>query len=360
MNKLKNSLRIIGALAAKDISAALKNKNTLSNIIVVLLTVVFYKYLPTIFSDELPSLLVYDAGSSELIAGMEYNASFEAYIYDSQAVMEDQLVGGDIPELGLVVPADFDSLVEEGAVVELNGYFNHWISDAEADELVQLFETELGQTVGRTVQLDVMRNNVYPSEDSWGISVTASIAVLLAVTIVGITTIPHLMIEEKESKTLDALMVSPATPGQVVAGKAVAGLLYSLLGAAVALALNARVFNHWGIAILGVVSVSLFSAALGILLGTLLEVKQQIITWGFLLMNILLVPAFLSIMSDLLPPAVITAVSVIPTVMAARVIRISAWNHAPLGSFLPQIGFILAWTTALLLVEVWVLRRKDK
>ena len=70
--------------------------------------------------------------------------------------------------------------------------------------------------------------------------------------------------------------------------------------------------------------------------------------------------AFLAVLPELLPQVVVDVVSWIPTVMAMRVMRISAWNHASVGAFLPKVGYILAWAVALVLVEVWLLRRNDK
>jgi ABC-2 type transport system permease protein len=59
---------------------------------------------------------------------------------------------------------------------------------------------------------------------------------MFAVTIMltmGILLVPTLMLEEKQTRTMDALLVSPASISQVVIGKAIAGFFYILVTAAI-------------------------------------------------------------------------------------------------------------------------------
>ncbi len=58
------SFRIIWAIAAKDISDAIKNKTSLGIIISTLLMIVFLRFLPTLENGStLPRLALYDAGT---------------------------------------------------------------------------------------------------------------------------------------------------------------------------------------------------------------------------------------------------------------------------------------------------------
>ena len=60
-NNFKSNLRIILAIAWKDILLGWKNKVILSSIITSLFLVIFYAYLPDLTrSDELPLLVLYD------------------------------------------------------------------------------------------------------------------------------------------------------------------------------------------------------------------------------------------------------------------------------------------------------------
>ena len=54
----------------------------------------------------------------------------------------------------------------------------------------------------------------------------------------GIFLVPSLLFEEKETKTMQALLVSPASIGQVVVGKALAGAFYILVTAVMMFAIS--------------------------------------------------------------------------------------------------------------------------
>ena len=66
--------------------------------------------------------------------------------------------------------------------------------------------------------------------------VTTTLAIALLT--IGILLSPLLIIEEKESHTFEALLVSPASFTQVIAGKALAGASYCLIAALAVLLLT--------------------------------------------------------------------------------------------------------------------------
>ena len=79
--RFASKLRVIWALAAKDILDALRGKATLSNIAMILLVMAAYRLAPGWFySDDRPNLLLYDAGSSSLPAALEDSALLDLYV----------------------------------------------------------------------------------------------------------------------------------------------------------------------------------------------------------------------------------------------------------------------------------------
>lgn len=359
MNK---NLRIVWAIAAKDIVDALKNKNTLTVILVVLFMIAFYRFMPTLESGgQLPNVLIYDAGASSLVTALEGSSRLKLYPrYTSQEQMESDLANWDVPELGLVVPADFDRALASGEPVELAGYVLHWVSDSQANELRTLVETEIADRLGKPVRINLEGNIVYTRKDSTGLALTATVSVIFTLVMVGISLIPNLMIEEKRTKTLDALLVSPAGSGHVVAGKALTGLFYGLTATAVALACNAALVTHWALTVLAAVCGALFVVSLGLLLGSLTENRQQLTLWAWVLILPLLLPVFLSIMDDLLPATAIAVMRWIPTVALGRVLRVSFAARAPLADFGPELALIVGCTALALGAVAWLVRRSDK
>jgi hypothetical protein len=99
---------------------------------------------------------------------------------------------------------------------------------------------------------------------------------------------------------------------------------------------------------------------LGLLLGTLFGSRQQLTLWGFLLMNVLLLPMFLVIMDDLLPPAVVTILHWVPTSVTAWLVRASFLPRPPAGQVLLRLGYVLAWAAAMYALGAWRVRRLER
>lgn len=327
----------------------------------VLFVILSYRCLPLLESDDiLPCLAVYDAGNSGLVAMLDDEPAFDVFEAVSQEQMVRYLGMKDYVVVGLVVPADWSQQVAADGPLRLDGYVVHWASATAAAEQRDWFEQQLGVLLDRTVEINLEGHTVYTEEDSRGMAFLAALTLVLAVTMTGVVIVPHILIEEKRSKTLDALLVSPATGGQIVLGKALAGLFYCLTASALVLALNATLVTHWGLAALAVASGALFAISLGLLLGSLLQMPQQLMLWSWVTIPPLLITVFLSTMDDLLPAGLIAVIEWVPTVALARVLRVSFAERAPLAQFTPELAVILGSAAVVLAAVAWVVRRSDR
>ena len=87
--RLAENLRITWVIAAKDIAGGIKNKNVLGSLISALFLMVFYKVMPVLRATSLPpTVFVYDAGSSSLVAALEGSDAVELRVYPSPDVMK--------------------------------------------------------------------------------------------------------------------------------------------------------------------------------------------------------------------------------------------------------------------------------
>ena len=290
----RESARIIWAITAKDLLEVVRNKNTISLLISALFIVVMYRLLPTLASRmEPPSMLVYDAGDSALVAYLENSQNIGVRSgYESEAHMKRRLADRDMPELGLVIPDGFDQALEAGGEARLQGYVMHWVSAEGAEGLRRTMEDEIAGLLGQRVPINMDGNVVYSQPDSSGPGTQAAAGAVFLLTMIGLSLIPHLMSAEKQSRTLDALLVSPASESHVVAAKALTGLFYCLIGGSVALAFNYNLVMHWWLAILALVCFSLFAISLGLMLGTKIENRGQLTLWAW----VLIIPLFLPVM----------------------------------------------------------------
>jgi ABC-2 type transport system permease protein len=359
---LQENVRIIWAVATKDIVEAVKNRMTISIIIGVAFLVLSGQALPLLLKlKNTPTAIAYDAGKSTLVAQWRKSRELELHTVASQQELERAVGESATPQLGLTIPANFDLLAESDTPIELDGYLAHWISPTDADATKTFFEEKLSELLGQSVRIDTQGHTVYPSADSGGQLFMMSMSLVAAILTICGAIVPFLMIEEKETHTLDALLVSPASIGQVVVGKALAGTFYGLVAAGVVFAFNPRLVVHWQVAILASVCGTLFAVAVGLLLGSLFDNPQSMNLWFGVVLLVLLMPVFLADMLASKTPAIVrTIMSWIPSVLMSQVVRTSYSANVPWGDVLLKLGIISGCAVAVLGLVAWRVRLSDR
>lgn len=356
--RVREHVRVIWAIAAKDIVDAVKTRAILPAILLMSFLMVLIKVMPSLSAEaHPPRLAIYDAGSSDLLARLELDPKIDLHQAPSQQELDYYLGLLDAVVLGLVLPPDFDRAVETSEQLELDGYVDHWVSESVIAETRSFFEEKLSELTSKPVHINVQSDTVYTHAEGLH-PYTVSTVMTILLTILGLTCAPQLMIEEKQSKTLDALLVSPATSSQIVIGKAIMATVYSLAGAAVVLAFNTALIVHWGVAVLAVIVGASFAIASGLLIGSVVTVKQQLRMWMVILVQPLVIPTALP--PELLPDNVETILSAIPTVALARVFRLAFLESAPFPQFGPLLAYVAGCTALVLATVVWIVRQSDR
>jgi ABC-2 type transport system permease protein len=361
LEKFREGTRITLAITAKDLVDGIKNRNTLTILVTAIFIVLFYRFISTIrLGNGLPNVIVHDAGSSSLALELDRSRSLNFYIFGSQTVMAEKLSkGGDAREIGLELPFGIDEVIQSSASVELDGYVLNWATEKDVSETLAAAEEEITALVGKPVEIDVEGNVIYSQPDSFGHPFVTSIAFVFITLMIGTTLTPNLMIEEKRTRAFDALMVSPANSSQIVLGKAFTGIIYCLLGSVFVMLINSVLVVHWVLLIIVALVGTFACVAVGLLLGTIFEVRQQLTLWGFILLQPLAIPMFLQILTDILPDWLITVFNWIPTVAFMRVVRLSFSETAPISSWGGPFAIILGFGLVVTAVVVWLVRRTD-
>ena len=170
----------------------------------------------------------------------------------------------------------------------------------------------------------------------------------------GVLLVPTLVMEERERKTLDALLLSPLSYADVICSKALVGVFYSVLSGLLVLLLQGGLQNDiWSllaILLMGSMALSL----LGVLVGGLAKNLQTLNSYGGLLIFPLILPAMVGVLG---PNRFVQYLQFLPTYHLTQGIAL-AMNGK--GS---QIGLNLAWLIiqcfVIFFVVVWSLRRRE-
>jgi ABC-type transport system involved in multi-copper enzyme maturation permease subunit len=308
--------------------------------------------------DKQVRVVVYDEGHSGLVvekARLEDGSELVFHEVASLQEVKDALVRRD---LGLVILADFDRDPGAGGEPGLQGYVL-WSQRHEVDALEAKYSQQFTELFGRPVRVHIGENVVVPPADGLGTASSAAFYVFLAVFYVALTVLPHLMFEERRSRTMDALLVSPASAGQVVLGKALAGVFYMLLSGGLALALNWAYVTHWGLALLAFSCSVLFSIGLALALGSLVQSPQQLALWSQPIVFLLLVPSFFA-QEPNLAANLKTAIAYLPTTALTKVFGFALSSGASPAQLWTNLAIALGWTGLVYAVVVWQVRRSDR
>jgi ABC-2 type transport system permease protein len=218
----------------------------------------------------------------------------------------------------------------------------------------------LTQALGQPVIIQTDGNLLYPPSDGVLLLSLATINWVLMVLMMGVFLVPHLLFEEKQTKTMQALLVSPASISQVIAGKALAGSFYILVTAVVIFSIFWADVVHWDAAILFVIGGAIFSIAMGLVLGSFYEKQQDMVGWMTALILLLTGSVLVSMLGMELPDLVKRILPWVPSVALAEVCRAAFSETVSTVRVWTKLGTVLAVSLPLYALVIWKVRRSDR
>ncbi|TFH35788.1 MAG: ABC transporter permease [Anaerolineales bacterium] len=354
-NRLTEGLRIVSAFALKDIRDAIQNRNVLAIGVGTLMLLLSTMALPLLMGLRTTmEVHVYDPGRSNLIRGLAIDKSLNVRRVKSEPDLREA-IGGSFGELtGLIIEPALMEAHQSADPITIQGFYPHWMALEAVEDARQILETKLSQAAGFPVRVDLTRGALYPSFYALGQATMLSSGLVIVILSIGGMLTPHLMIEEKEKGTWAALMVTPASQGQIVTGKALAGIFYGLIASAVALVLFQRWILHWDLAILAVFLGSLFIVAVGLLLGVITENPSRLGMWMGVVVMVLMLPVFMNFFPTRTEPSWWqTILSWVPSVGFSDLIRASFVDMYPSSVLLRGIASMLGSAAILLSLVSW-------
>jgi ABC-2 type transport system permease protein len=351
---------IVSAITRKDVVDAIRHRYLLTALVTPLFVALLFRVLlPGINSRNILTIVVHDSGVSELVAELRKTQQItvlEAPSADATAseVERRKAIGG------LVVPVNFDADVAAGKQPELTVYVNNKRGEIEQvafrRALVQLVRSLVKQPEPvRLVWLDVDKET---QDQTRGANLEQMLLPLLLILTFGMTgafVVPLLLVEEKEKRTLDFLLSSPADLKEIIAGKALTGVVYTLLISGLLLGINRQHIRNWPLTLLTVVLGLLFVVGVGLVLGSLLKNTMQVNTWASFVLIILLSPSFPNIG---LSTYVDTAMRVVPTYYLSEALKMSMAGTAS-SQFWIYLAVLLGSTFIAFFAVAWALRRRS-
>ena len=357
--KFNQSLRIILAITSKDILDAVKNKTILSLLVSALFLSAFFTIMPRLSDSGIPLIFLADAGHSAYISSISGSDTLRVRRYASVDELKADFIQRADNQLALVLPADFDQTLAAGVKPQIQGYALNWVSSQTLAEKSADIESRLAAIVGGPVHINLDGGTLYMQPESNGgfLEATGIIVILLTT---GMLLVPHLMLEEKRTHTMEALLVSPANSSQIAISKTLTGLFYVSIFALLVVAANAYLVLQWGLLVPTIILTILVAVSIGLLLGILIGNRQQLTILAQVLLIPLVVPVLLRVFSDLSPVWLTNIVRWLPSAVMFDLLRTSFTNQLDPGQVLPGIVVQALCVITLFGITTWLIRRSDR
>ena len=360
--KFLDSLYIIWTISAKDILDSIKNRMVISQIIAVSVILLSVKGLGLVIQPPYTQIIVYDPGSTNLAQVLSDSPDFGVQRAPSLKELQQTISNmgfGLGADLGIEIPLDFDQQFESKDRPEIMGYVS-WANRAKAARLKAEMETALLELSGKPVIVNVDGNIISPPKE---IGLLVGMITMFAVTIIllmGVMLVPNLMLEEKQTRTMDALLVSPASISQVVIGKALAGFFYILVTVAIVYLIYWTGVVHWGLSALFVIGAGLFSVAVGLMLGLIFKNQQEMTGWLNLTIVIISGSIFVVLLGLDMPAYLETLIKWLPPVALAKIFWASFSTQVQLSQVWFNFGIVLVISGLIYGYIIWRVKQLDR
>lgn len=354
------SFSVISAITRKDVVDAIRNRYLLTALLTPLFVALLFRFLlPGASNNSILTVVVHDSGNSAMIA--ELRKTPQLTVVDATSA---EATAGEVEKRkaigGLIVTANFDADATTGKQPELTVYLNNKKSILERAAFRRLLSEQVRALVKQPepVRLNWVPIDKEASEQprgGFGVEqMLLPLLLILTLGMVGAMVVPLLLVEEKEKRTLDFLLASPASLKEIVAGKALTGMAYTVLIAALLLTINRQLVGNWLLMSITIVLGMFFVVAVGLFMGSLLNNTMQVNTWASSVLILLLAPSF-PVLG--LPGVLDTAMRVVPTYYLTEALKMSMAGNASSRIWI-HLAVVLGCTVVAFFAAAWALRRR--
>lgn len=264
------NLKRVGILLGKELLQGPKNFILIWIIVApVLISLIVSLVFGTLFTDK-PKFGVMDNGSSKLVTSAQQLDSIITKTYDSVSEIKQAVESGSV-DVGIVLPQDLDECIMQGSQVKVTAYI--W-GQSLAKERIVLRATfaNLARGLAGQEALVEIESATLGGEGSipWNVRLLPFI-VLMAVFIGGVFLPAISLIDEKQKKTLRALVITPTSIGDVFAAKGIVGIIVSLAMGVVILTLNQAFTANPLLLVLVLTLGAVMASELGLICGALIK-----------------------------------------------------------------------------------------
>lgn len=343
------NLNVVLAIFRKDLISSVKSKNLL----IILLTPVFLSVLfnstVSLTDNTVVSIAVYDEGSSaDFIEYLSSRDSYEVIIADSAGKSEDLLYNQKVAAI-MLVPEGFSANIKNGLTPSLNIIVNPY--EAKSVVFLQTYKDIIMDFAGQKYPVNITLNTLPGDLQS---RFNIPIWIMFTVIFVGMMVLPNTLTTEKEKKTLDAILVSPASEKDVIYGKSFFGLFLTILISLVIIIINGGFIGNF----LSVTVFIILGSAVFTGLGLLIASYADNYSSASLLSTVCMAPLILLALLADLSQEIGYISRLVPSTYVFYGIKNAMLNNSGISDLYPEVGILLIFNILVYVLTFRVLKKK--
>lgn len=347
-------LRIILAVAKKDLRDSMRDGRVLFGLLTPLALGLLYNVVMPDQPRQTVRVAIAASGQTALPEALRSvsRGAVDLRITDARTADEvTRLVSKGSVAAGVVLPPGFDADVAAGRIPSLTLIRPSGGQSAGAGYLSSILDLALRQMAGQRPPA-VTAIEVAGSSTGGIASLAANLGtrkflvlgtVVLLVAMIAVYLVPVLVTEEAEKKTLNALMMV-GSQADVVAAKAVVGVVYTAVSVPLLLAITGLRPANPALFAAGIGALAVSLIGFGLLFGALVRNMNQLNTWSSVPLMVLIMPTFLVVLE--LPAWAQWLMAASPSNQAMRLLADGLSGKELMGGWGLAIAIIGAWAVA--------------
>ncbi len=346
----------IKAITRKDALAAMRNKLILFAVIFSVIFAVIYYVMPSTV-EETFDVALYDGSSSQLfppVSELEMEGIHIVFFTSGEefekAVEEEDYVAG------IALPENFDFQLLSGKQPTITLYFKSDVPESVRTSIEYFIQMAIEYVALGKQPIDIETEML--GEDMAGEHIplreqAIPLFIVMAL-MMEMWTISTLIVEESAFGTMRAVLVTPASPSDVIMAKGALGIIYSFFVAVSILILTQSVRGNLPVLFLGIFLGAVMAVSMGLFLGSLTKNILGSYIYVAIPLLVLMIPAMLIFVPDVS----LSIVKVIPTYYLANAINQILNSGAGLVGVWKDFLIIAGFDTVFFVLGVYALRRR--
>lgn len=341
----------------KDLKSSISDKTILLIIVIPLLVSIAIPLLMMQVGSMNASVAVFDQGNnSEFVAYMESLDFYNVTTVNSMDMLNETIANGDASS-AVIIPANFSDDLEKG----IRPSMDIWINPSKTDSMIftSTYKEVLMNYTKQQFPVNISMYLTGTSESGGGASLISStglipMVILLTTVLLGVSILQYTLTTEKEKKTLDAILVSPASEKDVIYGKMLFGLALTMAVSLLVLAINNGFAGNPAATILFTLLGATAFVGIGLLIGS----YSNTYTTASVISSIVMLPMILIPSFAALSDSIAAIAKVLPSTYMYNGLSDSMYGNGTLSGTLMGLAALVVFNVAIYALTIFVIRKR--